>query len=84
MDVHNIQGLSHVEGMLIAFLPKEKIVIEADMYTPAAAGMPPAPPTAAAKTLLNNVRRLKLDVSTIVPIHGPVIPWTDFMKIMAP
>jgi glyoxylase-like metal-dependent hydrolase (beta-lactamase superfamily II) len=82
MDVHHIQGLNHVEGMLIAFLPKEKIVVEADMYTPAAAGAPPAPPTAAAKTFLNNVRRLKLDVSTIVPIHGPVIPWSDFVKIM--
>jgi hypothetical protein len=31
---------------------------------------------------LNNVRRLKLDVSTIVPIHGPVVPWSDFLKIM--
>lgn len=82
MDVHNIQGLDHVEGMLIAYLPKEQIVIEADMYTPAAAGMPPAPPTAAAKTFLNNIRRLKLDVSTIAPIHGSVIPWSEFLKIM--
>jgi hypothetical protein len=31
---------------------------------------------------LNNVRRLKLDVSTIVPIHGPVTPWADFLKIV--
>jgi hypothetical protein len=60
---------------------KERILIEADMYTPPAAGMPP-PPTAAAKTFLNNVQRLKLDVSTIVPIHGAVVPWGDFMKHM--
>jgi len=82
MDVHLIQGLNHVEGMLIAYLPTEKIVIEADMFNASAAGAPPPPPTAAAKTFLNNVRRLKLDVSTVVPIHGPVTPWGDFLRIV--
>ena len=80
MDVHHVQGLNHVEGMLIAYLPKEKIVIEADMYTRRPPGRPRSPPTAAAKTFLNNVRRLKLDVSTIVPIHGPIMPWADFVQ----
>jgi hypothetical protein len=28
------------------------------------------------------VRRLKLDVSTVAPIHGPVIAWGDFLKII--
>jgi hypothetical protein len=82
MHIHNMQGLNHVEGMLIAYLPKEKIVIEADMYTPPAAGSPPSPPTASAKAFLNNVQRLKLDVSMIVPIHGPVVPWDDFVKFV--
>jgi glyoxylase-like metal-dependent hydrolase (beta-lactamase superfamily II) len=82
LDVHNIQGLNHAEGMLIGYLPKEKIVIEADMYNPSAAGSPPAPPSAAARTFLNNVRRLKLDVATIAPIHGPVIAWADFTRLM--
>jgi glyoxylase-like metal-dependent hydrolase (beta-lactamase superfamily II) len=80
MDVHHVQGLNHVEGMLMAYLPKEKILIEADMYTPPAAGVTPPPPTPSAKTFLNNVRRLKLDVATIVPIHGPVVPWADFLS----
>jgi glyoxylase-like metal-dependent hydrolase (beta-lactamase superfamily II) len=82
MEVHSMQGLNHVEGMLIAYLPAEKILIEADMFNGVAAGAPPQPPTAAAKTMLNNVRRLKLDVSTIVPIHGPVTPWADFLRIV--
>jgi glyoxylase-like metal-dependent hydrolase (beta-lactamase superfamily II) len=82
MDVHHIQGLNHVEGMLIAYLPTEKILIEADMFNAPAAGAPPPPPTAAAKTFLNNVRRLKLDISTLVPIHGPAIPWGEFVKII--
>jgi glyoxylase-like metal-dependent hydrolase (beta-lactamase superfamily II) len=82
MDVHVMQGLNHVEGMLIAYLPTEKIVIQADMFTPPAPGAAPAPPTAAARAFLNNVRRLQLDVATMVPIHGTVTPWADFLKIM--
>src|SRR5262245_4092350 len=82
LDVHHIQGLNHVEGMLVAYLPKEKILVEADMYNVPAPGTAAPPPTAAARTLLNNVRRLKLDVTTLAPIHGPAIPWTDFTKAM--
>ena len=82
MEMHNMQGLNHVEGMLIAYLPMERIVIEADLYSPSAAGAAPAPPTASAKTFLNNVRRLRLDVATIVPIHGSVVPWSEFLKVM--
>ncbi|MBI4475405.1 MAG: MBL fold metallo-hydrolase [Acidobacteria bacterium] len=82
MDVHNIQGLNHVEGMLIAYLPKEKIIIEADMFNVPAAGAPPPTPTPAARTFWNNVQRLKLDITTLVPIHGPAIPWSDFVKIV--
>lgn len=82
LDIHHIQGLNHVEGMLIAYLPQEKILIEADMFNAPAAGAPPPQATAASRTLLNNVRRLKLDVSTIVPIHGPVTAWSDFLRIV--
>jgi glyoxylase-like metal-dependent hydrolase (beta-lactamase superfamily II) len=77
-----MQGLNHVDGMLIAYLPKEKILIEADMYTAPAAGTAPPPPTAAARSFLTNVQRLKLDVATLVPIHGPTVPWADFMTHM--
>ena len=32
MHISYVQPLRHVEGMLMAYLPKEKIVIEADLY----------------------------------------------------
>jgi hypothetical protein len=50
---------------------------------PPPTGTPAPAPTAAAKTFLSNARRLKLDVSTLAPIHGPVTPWADFVKVMA-
>ena len=36
MELYNVQGLAHAVGMLMVYLPKEKIVIEADLFTPPA------------------------------------------------
>ncbi|MQA28440.1 MAG: MBL fold metallo-hydrolase [Luteitalea sp.] len=84
LDVYYVQGNPHAEGMLMAYLPTEKILIEADIYTPPAAGAQlPASPPPAAVNLYNNVKAYKLDVSTIAPLHGRVVPWGDFLKFVA-
>jgi glyoxylase-like metal-dependent hydrolase (beta-lactamase superfamily II) len=85
MEVYNVQGLAHAQGMLIAYLPKEKIVVEADLFTPPAPNAPlPTTVSPASRTFFNNVQRLKLDVSTIAPIHGGrVYPWADFAKFVS-
>ena len=79
LNIYYVQPLQHVEGMLMAYLPKERIVIEADLFDthepPAAAA------TALNRSLLNQVQRLKLDVASIVPIHGKPVPWSDFSKL---
>ena len=65
----------HNEGILMAFLPKEKLLIQVDLYTPPAPGSPapavdsPVNPNAAA--LLENLEKLRLDFETILPLHGP-------------
>ena len=69
--------------MLIAYLPNERILIEADLFDPPGPGAPP--PTAATpanRTLLGHVQRLGLDVETIVPIHGPPVAWSEFASIV--
>jgi glyoxylase-like metal-dependent hydrolase (beta-lactamase superfamily II) len=84
LDVYYLQGSPHAEGMLMAYLPKERILIEADVYTPPAPGAPaPAAPPPAAVNLYENVRAYKLDVQTIAPLHGRVVPWGDFLKFVA-
>src|SRR4030095_16235105 len=40
LEVYNVQGLAHAKGMLMAYLPKEKILIEADLFTPPAPNAP--------------------------------------------
>ena len=62
----------------MVLLPKEKLLIEADAYTPAAPNPPPpAVPNANNVNLIENVERLKLDVDRIAPIHGRVVPLSE-------
>ncbi len=79
MHISYVQPLAHAEGMLMAYLPKEKIVIEADLYDSTVAGNTP---TLANRTFYTHVKRLGLDVETIAPIHGPAVPWSQFSKLM--
>jgi len=79
LHIYYVQPLDHVEGMLMAYLPKEKLVIEADLFdthVPA-----PSSATQANRSFHNQVQRLKLDVATIVPIHGKPAPWADFARL---
>ena len=69
--------------MLVAYLPEEKLLIEADLYDVYPAGtMIPAEPSQANRSLYNHVQRLHLDVETIVPIHGQPVPWAVFSSLV--
>jgi len=77
LDIYYVQGLnSHAEGMLMAYLPKEKILIEADLYDPPVANPP------LNRAFYNNVQQIGLEVLTIAPIHGRAVPWGDFLKVI--
>jgi glyoxylase-like metal-dependent hydrolase (beta-lactamase superfamily II) len=83
MHMSYVQPLAHAEGMLMAYLPAEKIAIQADLYDPPAAGEPLATAaTPANRSFYEHVRRLGLDVATIAPIHGRVAPWSEFLKLV--
>ena len=53
--------------------PKEKILIEADSFSPSAAPLT-TPPNGLAnlRHFYQSVERLRLDVEQVIPIHGPV------------
>lgn len=72
IEIHTIKGSGHNDGFALIYLPAEKILIEADAYTPTAAGAPlPASPNPYNVNLNENIRKLKLDVNTIAALHGP-------------
>ncbi len=74
---------NHSEDMLIAYLPKEKILFNADLYSPPAQGAAPVAPTPSMRTLYQNMRKLKLDVARHVPTHGRVGTNEEFLAIVA-
>jgi glyoxylase-like metal-dependent hydrolase (beta-lactamase superfamily II) len=81
LELYQLQGTDHATAMLIAYLPKEKVLAEADVYTPAPANAPPARPTKEILNLYDNIQRLKLDVQQITPIHGRLVTMDDLKKV---
>ena len=84
IELYHVDGLNHSDNMAIVYLPKEKIAINADLYSPPPAGGTLANVNANAVTLFRNIKRLKLDVAQHVPIHGNPGPNADFDRIVAP
>lgn len=76
--VHFIEGSPHAQGFMMAWLPRERLLVEADAYTPGPPNQPPpATPNALHVNLVSNVQRLGLDVDRILPLHGRVVPFSE-------
>jgi len=80
LELYHLAGTNHADTMLIGYLPKEKVLIEADVYTPAPANAPPGPPSKEAINLYENLQRLKLNVEQITPLHGRLVTISDLKK----
>ena len=70
------------DTMLIGYLPKQKVLIEADVYTPGPAHAPTGPPTKENMNLYGNILGLKLDVQQIMPIHGRLVTIADLRRLI--
>ena len=82
VDLYPVQGLDHAATMLMVYFPKEKILVNADLYSPPAQGAPAPALNANIRTLQQNIQRLKLDVAQHVPIHGQPGPMDQFLQIV--
>ena len=75
IEIHRIKGSVHNDTFLMVYLPAEKLLIEADAYTPQAPNAPPpSPPNPNNVNLVENIERLKLTIDKILPLHGRVVP----------
>lgn len=72
--IHRLRDDAHSDGMLMVWLPEERILIEGDAFTPGARASPFAP------NLLRQIRSLGLDVERIAPIHGQVVPLSELER----
>jgi glyoxylase-like metal-dependent hydrolase (beta-lactamase superfamily II) len=75
LQLFHIAGSPHADTLLMAYLPRERVLIEADVFTPGAAVAPYA------ANLMENIARRKLRVDKIVPIHGTIAPFSDLQKV---
>lgn len=80
VEVYNTVGDSHTNELSVIYIPAAKILVEADSYGPGPVGTPPpSTPPADAVVLYDNIQRLKLDVGTVVGIHGRgAVPMAEF------
>jgi glyoxylase-like metal-dependent hydrolase (beta-lactamase superfamily II) len=67
VELYHVEGLQHSDAMLIAYLPKERILFSAD-FNPPRPGQPASPSIA---ILIENLDRLKLDFDRHVTVHAP-------------
>jgi hypothetical protein len=77
VELYQIVGNGHHDGIIMAYLRKEKLLIEADAFSPR--GVPKTPDPFSVN-LETNVRRLNIDVERIMPIHGEIVPYGELMK----
>lgn len=76
MTVHlyEITNNAHSDTILMAYFPRERVLVEADVYSP----MREVAPYAA--SLVENITRRNLKVDRIVPIHGAIVPYSTLLK----
>lgn len=69
-EVHVIAGLPHADGLVVGYLPAERLLVYADMFNlPPATDPVPNPQVVGTRVFLENLERLKLDVDRIMSVH---------------
>ena len=78
VELHHLLKIEHSDGMLVAYLPNEKILFAGDIDVPAA-GQPPSQPLL---SLFQNVDRLKLDFDRYVTARpGQPVTRAELVKL---
>jgi len=81
VELYFLNGHQHHSGQLIAYLPKERILMYGDGYNPPAGDeirTPERGPEYAAQ-LVEKVNELKLRPERIAPVHGRVVPYRNLL-----
>ena len=80
MNTVNLYSLSgpHSETTLVAYLPRQRLLVEADLYNPGSAVQAFTP------TFVPELKKHNLRIDRVVPLHGKVVPYAQFMKEATP
>jgi len=72
---------NHAADMLIAYLPQEGILVQADLFNRPPPGTTPEP-TPRAMALLYNLQRVSIAPTRMISIHEGEIPMSDFLRVV--
>jgi len=81
VEIYHIADNTHCNGLLMVYLPTERFLVEADVFTPAPLNAPP--PSAVnplSVNLAENISRLGLSVDQLLPLHGRMVPMAELNK----
>jgi len=73
--LYHIAGNPHSDTMLMAYIPRDRVLIEVDAFSPGAQVNPYS------ANLLENIQKRKLRVDKIVPLHGTIAPFAELVKV---
>lgn len=74
MRLYHVAGNSHSDTMLMAYIPRDRLLVEVDAFSPGSAVQPYAP------NLLEQIQKRNLRVDRIVPLHGTIAPLAELVK----
>jgi glyoxylase-like metal-dependent hydrolase (beta-lactamase superfamily II) len=81
VELYHLKGNAHHDGLIMAYLPQEKFLVEADAYTPVAPNAPqPAQPNPFSVHLHDTIDQLKLEIDQLLPLHGRMVPLSELRK----
>lgn len=76
LDLYHVKDNSHSDTLLMGWVPREHILVQADLYDSGWLRFPWA------DNLKKNVEMRKLGVEKDVPVHGKVEAWAEVLKTM--
>jgi glyoxylase-like metal-dependent hydrolase (beta-lactamase superfamily II) len=82
VELHDIGPTSHVDEIVMAYLPKEKLIFQGDLVILPNRGQP-GPANSLTAEFAKAIERLGLDVQTIAGVHGRVGTLADLREAVA-
>src|SRR5207244_4678340 len=71
LELYHQQGNLHTAGMVFGYVPKAKVLVQADGFNPPTPAGAQGAISRHAPNLIDNDRRLTLNVETVLAVHYP-------------
>jgi hypothetical protein len=83
VEILDVGPNSHAKEMLIAYLPKQKLVFQGDLFIVPLNDAPVGPAQQTTIDFANRVKELGLQVERIAGVHGKVGTWPEVEQAIA-